>query len=153
MTVAAIHQPQYLPWAPLLAKAAGSDVWVHLDNVPFQKSGLQNRNRIKTAQGPRWLTVPVHAGMHTLIKDVRIATPRFARDHVHTVRQSYARAPFLGLFEEGLRLLLEKRFEFLVDLNLAVMNWMFEVLAIRCEQRLASEVAITAPKEILPVRV
>src|SRR5262249_2175495 len=57
MTTVAIHQPQYLPWAPLLAKAAACDVWVHLDSVPFQKNGVQNRNRIKTPQGPCWLTV------------------------------------------------------------------------------------------------
>jgi hypothetical protein len=153
MTTLAIHQPQYLPWCPLLHKAAGCDLFVHLDNVPFQKNGVQNRNQIKTVSGPRWLTVPVHGGMHTLIKDVRIASDRFARDQVRTIRQSYARAPFLGLFEDGLRPILEKGHAFLIDLNLAVLGWMFDVLAIRAECRLASDLGIAAPKDELPVRV
>jgi hypothetical protein len=153
MTVAAIHQPQYLPWPPLLDKAARCDVFVHLDNVQFQKGGVQNRNQIKTAWGPRWLTVPVHGSRDSLIKDVRIAEPNFARDHARTIRESYARAPFLHLFEDGLRPILEKRFEFLVDLNLSIMSWMLEVLSIRCEQRLASELNITARKEELPIRI
>ena len=57
----AIHQPHYLPWLGYLAKWAAADLFVFLDTVQYEKSGYQNRNRIKTRDGPRWLTVPVHA--------------------------------------------------------------------------------------------
>src|SRR2546430_15000555 len=66
----AIHQPQYLPWLGYLAKWAAADVFVFLDIVQYEKNGWQNRNRIKTAAGPRWLTVPVHARLGTPIAAV-----------------------------------------------------------------------------------
>ncbi|PYN08619.1 MAG: hypothetical protein DME02_07080 [Candidatus Rokuibacteriota bacterium] len=68
----AIHQPQYLPWLGYLAKWAAADLFVFLDSVQYEKNGWQNRNRIKTADGARWLTVPVHARLGTPITDVAI---------------------------------------------------------------------------------
>ena len=54
-----IHQPHYLPWLPYFIKIAKCDIFIVLDNVDFQKNGLQNRNQIKTDKGYQWLTVPV----------------------------------------------------------------------------------------------
>ena len=55
----AVHQPHYAPWLGYFAKWAASDLFVFLDTVQYVKNGWQNRNRIKTREGPRWLTVPV----------------------------------------------------------------------------------------------
>ena len=74
MTALAIHQPHYLPWLGYLAKWAAADVFVFLDTVQYVRNGWQNRNRIKTAAGPRWLTVPVHARLGTPLAEV--ASPR-----------------------------------------------------------------------------
>ena len=30
-----------------------------MDNIQFQRRGVQNRNKIKTQRGEQWLTVPV----------------------------------------------------------------------------------------------
>ena len=57
--IVSIHQPQYLPWDNFFRKIKKSDYFIYLDNVEFQKNGLQNRNQIKTASGSTWLTVPV----------------------------------------------------------------------------------------------
>jgi len=57
--IVAVHQPQYLPWLGYFAKIDRADVFVLLDTVQFKKNEWQNRNRIKTAQGWQWLTVPV----------------------------------------------------------------------------------------------
>ena len=70
----AIHQPQYLPWLGYLAKWAAADLFIVLDVVQYEKNGWQNRNRIKTPEGPRWLTVPVKARLGTAIHDVTVDT-------------------------------------------------------------------------------
>ena len=57
--VVAVHQPHYLPWLGYFEKMDQADVFVVLDTVQFEKNGWQNRNKIKTAQGWQWLTVPV----------------------------------------------------------------------------------------------
>jgi hypothetical protein len=40
---------------------ARADRFVLLDTVQYKKNEWQNRNRIRTARGWQWLTVPVHA--------------------------------------------------------------------------------------------
>src|SRR5207237_1245647 len=69
-----IHKPHYLPWLGYFAKWAAAAVFVVLDTVQYDKNGWQNRNRIKTSEGPRWLTVPVNARLGTAIHAVTVDT-------------------------------------------------------------------------------
>ena len=75
---------------PLCDKADSCDVFVYLDNVQFQKNGLQNRNQIKTATGPAWLTVPVHAALDKTITETKIVDARWKRKHINNIEMSYA---------------------------------------------------------------
>ena len=51
--IVSVHQPQYLPWLGYFDKIDRADAFVLLDNVQFKKNEWQNRNRIKTANGPQ----------------------------------------------------------------------------------------------------
>ena len=137
--IAAIHQPQYLPWLPYCAKASGCDVFVYLDTVQFQKNGVQNRNRIKTAQGAQWLTVPVNTYLDQRIRETLIAGQRWSKKHIASIQQNYARAPFLALFNEGLRPILEQPRANLAELNIATTEWLFGCLGIESKRMRASE--------------
>jgi hypothetical protein len=55
------HQPAYLPWLGLFHKIAISDAFCYFDDVQYQVKDWNNRNKIKTAGGEVWLTVPVLA--------------------------------------------------------------------------------------------
>ena len=57
--VLAAHQPNFLPWLGLFHKVGQADVWVLADDVQYSRGSLTNRNRIRTASGWQWLTVPV----------------------------------------------------------------------------------------------
>lgn len=151
MTVVAIHQPQYLPWLPYCAKADGCDVFVYLDTVQFQKNGVQNRNQIKTAQGAQWLTVPVNASMDLTIRETPIADQRWRKKHIQSIQQSYARAPFIDLFHQGLRPILEQPQQSLAELNIAVTEWIFERLGINCRRVRASELNAAGTKDDLVI--
>lgn len=61
MTVS-IHQPNFIPWIGYFYKISRSDVFVILDDVQYTKNSFINRNKIKTANGANWLTMPVVAG-------------------------------------------------------------------------------------------
>jgi hypothetical protein len=121
-TTVVVLQPGYLPWLGFFDQLNRADVFVYYDDVQYDKHGWRNRNRIKTQDGPRWLTVPVRHGDGGFprIVDVEIdgRTP-WARKHVASVRQAYARAPFLEKYMPALEELLERRWERLVDLDLA----------------------------------
>ena len=90
----AIHQPHYLPWLGYLAKWAAADLFVFLDTVQYEKNGWQNRNRIKTAEGARWLTVPVHARLGTRVAEVSLDVDQpWAKRHLRAIETAYGTAP------------------------------------------------------------
>jgi hypothetical protein len=63
VTTLVVLQPGYLPWLGYFDLMHKADVFVHYDDVQFDKHGWRNRNRVKGPKGPVWLTVPVrHSG-------------------------------------------------------------------------------------------
>ena len=62
--IVSINQPAYIPWLGFFEKIARADVFVYLDTVQFEKNSFTNRNKIKTAQGWQWLTIPVKTKGH-----------------------------------------------------------------------------------------
>lgn len=93
-----ILQPSFIPWRGYFHQIQRSDLFVFYDCVQYDKHGWRNRNRIKTAQGAQWLTIPVTAGgasQGLLIRDALIARDQnWRRKHLATIEQSYRKAPF-----------------------------------------------------------
>jgi hypothetical protein len=123
MKTLVVLQPGYLPWLGFFDQMRRSDVFVYYDDVQFDKHGWRNRNRIKSPSGPHWLTVPIlHRGQgrpsinETLI-DSRSDWPR---KHVGTLRQYYAKAPYLRQYLPELEELLSQPWTRIVDLDIAV---------------------------------
>lgn len=139
----AVHQPQYLPWSGLFDKIDQADGFVVLDNVQYQKNEWQNRNRIKTPQGWKWLTVPVHYAFPQRLREVRVAETDWQRTHWRTITQAYRKAPHFDRYAPLFEPLYTTRWEWLVDLSLAGMERLASALGIRWAPRLASEMALT----------
>ncbi len=121
---AAVVQPSYIPWRGYFDLIRRSDVFVFYDDVQYDKHGWRNRNRIKTAQGLRWLTVPVHAKGNTLggtpINRIRVDHTRdWKRAHAEQLRHSYARAPFYERYRELTAELYASACELLADFTIA----------------------------------
>jgi hypothetical protein len=91
--IAGIHQPAYLPWLGYFDRIRSVDTFIFLDTVQFQKGSFQNRNKILTASGPIWLTVPVVTSgklFDTTLKDVEIdATQNWQSKHWSTLKMNY----------------------------------------------------------------
>jgi len=155
MTVV-ILQPGYLPWLGFFDQLRRADVFVYYDDVQFDKHGWRNRNRIKTQTGPAWLTVPVrHSRLgFPKILDVEIdsGTP-WARKHIETIRQAYARAPFLDRYLPALEELLQRRWERLVDLDIACAALMARWLGLHRRIERASALGITGERSIRLVNI
>jgi len=145
VTALAIHQPHYMPWLGYLAKWAAADQFVFLDTVQYEKNGWQNRNRIKTAAGPRWITVPVHARLGTPVSEVEVdaAQPWRAR-HLRAIEQAYEAAPHLPSHHEALRRLYATDWTRLAPLAVASAQWLAGAVGIDTPARLASTLTITA---------
>jgi hypothetical protein len=143
MTTVAIHQPQYLPYLGFFHKLCRCDIFVALDNVQFQKNGLQNRNKIKTRQGWQWLTVPVLQDFGQPIMEVVInRNVPWQRKHCNAIASNYGRAPFFNEFGPSLKLLLEQEWHRLNQLDMALAKWAMEALSIETPIVHASELSV-----------
>jgi hypothetical protein len=152
-TTVVVLQPGYLPWLGFFDQLRRADVFVYYDDVQYDKHGWRNRNRIKTQHGPLWLTVPVrHAGRGTptiLEVEVDARTP-WARKHVSSIRQAYARAPFLNTYLPALEELLQRKWGRLVDLDITCAGVMAEWFGLRRRIERSSELGVDgSPSERL----
>lgn len=116
-----ILQPGYLPWLGFFEQIYRSDVFVIYDDVQYDKEGWRNRNRIKTANGIQWLSVPVlfRLSEAPLITEIKIDNKvNWRKKHLASIRQNYSAAPFykdyIGLFEDAY----SRNWEFLIDLDM-----------------------------------
>lgn len=131
--IAAIHQPNYLPWLGVFYKMAVSDVFVFLDNVQYTKEGFVNRNRIKTPQGAQWLTVDVltKGRLEQQILDVEINNQvAWAKNHWKTISMNYSRVPHFSDYKTELESVYLQRWDKLADLNLTLARLMCGMLGL-----------------------
>lgn len=118
----AILQPSYIPWRGYFHQIQKVDLFVFLDDVQYDKHGWRNRNRVKTAGGPQWLSVPVFkrgvvsAGIPIHAIEVRWE-PDWTVRHLGILRQSYQQAPHFGRYFPLFAEALASRPERLVDLT------------------------------------
>jgi WbqC-like protein family len=105
----AVIQSNYVPWKGYFDIVNLVDEFVLYDSVQYTRRDWRNRNRIKTPQGLRWLTIPVEAKGKYLqpMAETRVSDPRWAHRHWRTLSHNYARAPFFDDYRgwlEGLYL-------------------------------------------------
>jgi hypothetical protein len=87
-------QPGYLPWLGYFDQMLQVDAFLVADELPYTSSGWTHRNRVKAADGPRWLTLPVRAQRGDAICDVALdPDASWRRKHLATLRHCYAKAP------------------------------------------------------------
>jgi hypothetical protein len=138
----AAHQPQYLPWLGFFDKMDRVDRFVLLDVVQYKKNEWQNRNRIRTADGWQWLTVPVHYRFPMSIREVTLDDEggRWRRKHREALRIHYARSPFRAAVLPALEALLNEPFDSLAALNGLSVRLIAGLLGVRTPIDLASEI-------------
>ncbi len=137
--IVAIHQPQYLPWVGYFDKIDKADYFCFLDNVQFKKNEWQNRNRIKSAQGWQWITVPVRHRFLQTIKEVKINnTMNWTRKHLQSLIINYKKAPFFQKYSEFFEELYSKQWEFLSELNIYIIEQLCRLLGFETKSGLAS---------------
>jgi hypothetical protein len=95
VTTVVVSQPMLFPWVGLFEQIRLADVFVHYDDVAFSKGSFFNRVQLKTAQGSKWLTVPLgRFDLGTAINTVRPDDSKGWREsHLDSLKQAYSGAP------------------------------------------------------------
>ena len=99
MRTVVILQSNYIPWKGYFDLIHDADVFVFYDDLQYTKNDWRNRNKIKTAQGVKWLTVPVGIDKNRLICEVEIKDESWQKKHWETIRQSYAKCEFFKMYQ------------------------------------------------------
>jgi len=113
----AVIQSNYIPWRGYFDIMHDADVFVFYDDVQYTVNDWRNRNRVKTANGVVWLTIPVGAQNDRLICDVVIGDQSWARKHWMTIEQSYHGAPGFARYREFFKSFYSRSWESLSALN------------------------------------
>src|SRR5690348_13129609 len=102
----AIVQSNYIPWKGYFDLINSVDEFMLFDDMQFTRRDWRNRNRIKSAAGPLWLTIPVQVkGRYCQrIDETKAADLDWARRHWETIQHNYRRAAYFAdyapIFEE-----------------------------------------------------
>ncbi|MEH2610425.1 WbqC family protein [Bradyrhizobium sp. AZCC 1693] len=94
-----IIQSCYIPWKGFFDLIGRCDEYVVFDSAQYVKRHWHNRNRIKTANGVEWLTIPVivKGRFDQSIDEVEIEKP-WAEKHWRAIELAYKRAAFFDQF-------------------------------------------------------
>jgi hypothetical protein len=99
----------------------------------YQKMGFRNRCQLAGAEGVVNLSVPLDKGrgQRTLVRDVRISDrQRWQAQHWKTIVSCYNRSPWFDFYRDDLEQLYRRRFDFLLDWDLACFDWSVRVLGL-----------------------
>lgn len=144
----AAHQPDYLPYGGFFARMLMVDAFVLVDHVQFEKKSFQSRNRVAGNGGVVLLSVPVRSrGRFTQsILDVEIAEPggRWRMAHWRTLQQCYGRAECFQQHASFFEWLYQSSWTRLVDLNLAIIEYLCKCFGITTPRYRSSELAVSA---------
>jgi hypothetical protein len=115
---------QYLPPISYFSLLQGFDGLIVEKYEHYQKQSYRNRCYINTAQGVDSLTIPVTLKEgKTVMRDVRIDySQKWVNNHWRTLQSAYGKAPFFEYYGYEVERALNKRHEFLYDLNFSLLT-------------------------------
>jgi hypothetical protein len=90
-----IIQSSYIPWKGYFDFIASVDEFVIFDDVQYTRRDWRSRNRIKTKDGVKWITVPVETKGRYLanVDQIPLAGTEWVDEHMATLRHAYGKAP------------------------------------------------------------
>lgn len=154
--ILAAHQPAYLPWLGYLDKIARADIFVYLDMVQYEKNSFINRNKIKTAQGAQWLTIPVFTSgyLNSNLLDLRIDNSRsWQIKHLKSIEMNYKKSQFFAEKFPMIQNLMTNPEHLLVELCWRQLQFWLSEFSIKTEIIRLSELEVTSSKSDLILHI
>lgn len=154
--IVTIHQPDHMPWLGFFHKVNKADVYVILDNVKYRKLYFHNRNRIRTASGEQWISIPVAKhNDSTLINEIRLSADnqKQREKNARIIQQSYQKAPFFDSYWPEFREVYLGSWESLCKLNVELLLLLFRYIGIQKKIVWASDLDICGVKSELNLSI
>lgn len=137
-----ISQSNYIPWKGYFRSLIEADQVIFLDDVQFTKRDWRNRNKIKTSNGIKWLTIPVETSgkYFQKIQDVLISDENWHHKHLNSLHDAYKESPFFDEIYDLLRNHLDlNRSQYLSEVNIGLIKVICEYLGVELSIRMSRE--------------
>lgn len=144
----AILQSSYIPWKGYFDIIRIVDEFILYEDAQYTKRDWRNRNKIKTAQGPAWLTIPVKSKGKFLqaIKDTEAQGTDWRQKHWKAIEVSYAKTAhfkqYAGLFSAEY----EQTEINLSKINIGFLTLICQILGIHTKMRTSTEFKLTGDR-------
>jgi len=152
----AIHQPNFIPWIGYFHKMANCDIFVILDSAQYEKNAFCNRTKIKTAQGGQWLTLPIETAgkVQQRILEAKIQNPKTNLPKcIKTIELNYKRAEYFDYLFPELKEILKKDWQYLSELNIALIELIKDKLGIKTRLEIASNYNVSGKSTELLINI
>ena len=130
------HQPNYWPYPGLIGKIMKSDKFIYVTKVQFEKKSWQKRNRIRTKDGWTYIQIPtITKGKYEQnICDVEIDNKTdWCQKHWRSIALVYGKAPYYQQYKDFLEDLYSKKWIYLSELDIYIMNFLINELEIKTQ--------------------
>lgn len=127
------HQPNYWPYPGLIGKIMRSDKFIYVTKVQFEKKSWQKRNRIRTKEGWAYIQVPTmtKGRFDQNICEVEINNDTDWREKtLRSISLVYGKAPYYQEYKDFLEDLYHRKWQFLAELDIYIMNFIIQELEI-----------------------
>jgi hypothetical protein len=140
-----ISQSNYIPWRGYFHAISSVDEFIVYDEVQYTRRDWRNRNKIKTPQGDRWLSIPIEVKnkFYQKISGARISDSSWAQNHWRTLQTNYSKAPYFKLYAPLFEALyLGKKYTRLTEVNYDFLGLICSILDITTPITYSLEAAI-----------
>jgi len=143
MTVITIRQPGYMPNMGFFKKILASDIFVYFDDAQYAIRSWDNRNKIRNGNKSSWISVPVIHPHNKKLNEVEISYSKdWITNHVNLIESSYDKTPYFDNYWKDIKLILEKKWTKLIDLNISLIEYFSTVLEINTPRKKSSQLKI-----------
>ena len=138
----AISQSNYIPWKGYFNNIKLVDEFVLYDDMQYTKRDWRNRNKIKTPNGLKWLTIPVEVKgkFFQKIKDTKISDKNWYIKHLNILKSNYSKAKYykdvIGFIEE---LYETANYNYLSEINYHFLSQICDYLGINTKISFSSD--------------
>ena len=141
--IVVVHQPDFMPYLGFFDRLLKADIYVIFDNVQFVSSSRSwtNRDKIKTQNGEKWITV----GTKKAPRDAKINQIILTEDtdwrkrHLNLFYENYRKADYYKDIFPYLEELYSFECERMMDFNLKSIEMLMRLFDIQIDTVLASD--------------
>ncbi|AIF53639.1 WbqC family protein [Pelosinus sp. UFO1] len=140
--IVVIHQPDFLSYLGFFDRLLKCDLYVILDHVQYLRGSRSwmNRDKIKTPQGEKWLTIAVEkAPRDTPINQIMLEkSDEWRINNLNLLRENYRKACFFTEIFPYVEEMYSFKCERMMDFNIKALEILLELLDIKVEMMLSS---------------